>query len=189
MMFYGCDPDMHLITVAGLDDNLENPILLVLKVPRELKGFKCVSHACNSLLVAGGSSEDCDPVMVECQRHLPYVKARKQDIINLAGMSGALGAWFSFCGYHTEFVMPNRWKGSIQKRMHHLGICRKLGWEFDASRKTALVPDVPGLIVLDETGEERKPPTTTEWADALDSFGLAIFCRTYHHAKVKPPLL
>lgn len=172
--FLGADPDMHAQSIVTIDNDLNLVRLVMLKVSSRTTGIDAVGAMLDQL---GNLLPDwvfgAHAAAVEGQEIVYTARSGKnpRSLLHLAYVSGGLVAKVSPGCMHTELVMPQKWKGSIDKLIHQRRICRKMGWEYKEA-DGYVIPDVD----LDDVNTCGKI-NPGDWKHIMDSVGLALWAR------------
>lgn len=110
-------------------------------------------------------------IAVEGQHYVRGGDAPARDIGRLSTVAGAAAAVLA---PHAEtLLMPTavEWKGSIPKAVHQARTCTKLGWAWErkGGERGYCVPADPAI--------RGALPKQTDWKEALDAIGLALWVR------------
>jgi len=181
--FMGADPDSHNISVVRLR-RFDTPQIVLFKVPGKIRALQCVPELARVLLandmIAPGPKLS-GLAAVEAM-DISYTgktnQARKQNVVDLAPMSGALAVITeALCNLNTVLVLPGAWKGQVPKDIHQARICAAMGWKFEKSG-TSVWPIDAEYTCTKVSAKGMKTPHVLgkgEWKHVLDSVGLALF--------------
>lgn len=176
MYYLGCDPDLRNCSF-GIIDEYSRPVWVwCCKVHRKERDpiNTMIRH-----LEDGMRQVQPQGVIKACveSQAITYTgkknKARPQDILNLAYVSGAVaGILRAHWSVPTvTLVKPQTWKGSIPKHIKQKRIWKDLGipCELKGGDKPYTVPKIKiaGSDALN----------MSDWADATDAFGLALYAK------------
>lgn len=181
-MIIGIDPDLHCVSMAAID--LDQKILLLqsIKIHKDLKGYGTLEYFMNAFNRTAPQALEYTPtVVIEGQNIIQSrnTKIRKQDIVILANMAGAIyGAWGAI-GAKPHIVLPFDWKGSVKKEVHQRRTCLNLGWKYNnhPGYVSPIIPKdwevISNIYIKGENKE--KLPNQGDWKHIMDSIGLALW--------------
>ena len=177
MKFLGVDPDLHVLSIAELNDNgTLNGVYVakhtgfkglstVVAILREFQKIYYFSH---------GVTDTPFVLAVESQDSSYTGRtnaARVQDLVTLAHVSGGVVAHLR--ATRTYLVKPQRWKGSVPKHIHQKRILRRLGIEYEMRGGKSPYPVPVDFERFVQSGKVN----AGDWKDIVDSVGLAAYAR------------
>lgn len=173
MKCLGFDPDLHHSGIAIV----ENGKLLMVALTSAHHTAKGRRAAVENIASAAGiawPNDEIDRAVIEC----PQIyrggknKADPADLINLALVSGGASDLIKriYPGAAQGFVLPQEWKGTIPKMIHHKRICEDLGLKYTTdARDTRVIPTWPTDTVVIGT------ITPARAQHVLDACGMAVW--------------
>jgi hypothetical protein len=187
--FAGCDPDLHTMPWAVVDENLRCSSIMMYCVPSKHKDSDAVLEMCRHLhappysfadALADRTSYPFAAIAVESQVIYPLSAKVKQpppnDILHLGQVAGAAVAVASRVTGTVYFPTPAEWKGQVDKIAHHKRILRAAG--------------VPEIYWMENGGKDKYmavaggagPPwagfNRGDFKHILDAVGLAQYAAT-----------
>jgi len=181
MRFFGADPDLHVLSLAEVDEHGIVRGVYVDRVPKALKGLEALEAASRawsrlfSLVGYSGDEARCAVEMPDCS-YTHRTGARVSDVGNLSAMSGivlqASRAWVD----DAVLVHPAKWKGQVPKHIHQVRTLTKAGVAYQmrgGASPESQYPVPTGYGQFVKTGKVNEG----DWKDINDSIGLAIYAR------------
>jgi len=178
MIFAGIDPDIHVLSMAMVDENRE---LLGVHVTKA-SGFKGLAAAAHMIrqfrkdIVDYVYPADTLVALAVEGQDVGYTgrtnAANPQDLIPLAAVAG--GALAAVYARRTYFVKPNMWKGSVPKKIHQRRTLSKVGlldYKIMGGASPYPVPNNYKHLILSGKVND------SDWKDINDSIGLALYAR------------
>jgi hypothetical protein len=180
--FVGCDPDIHNLSVAIIDETCKIKALYLIK-EKGKKDKEAVKQLLASLHKISDLPIDMDDIAayaVEAQNTTYTARkgANARDLINLAYISGAVSFMFAVANPKAKSYLPypSDWKGSVPKRIHQKRVLSKMNIPFKniSDRNDCPMPTVKWINKLFITDTKINK---TDWTDIIDSIGLAVYAR------------
>jgi hypothetical protein len=179
LYFLGCDPDLHILSIAVVRTDGKKPELdaIYLTKTKGSKGEAAVLDILSKPLFEGSKPVlffgDC-AVAVESQ-DVSYTgrtnSARVSDLVSLAQVAGGVCSRLMVLAPRTMLlVKPQAWKGSQPKRINQCRTMRKLGLEYTMMGGLDPYPVPLGIDHLVHGDKLNKG----DWKDINDSIGLAL---------------
>ncbi len=181
MLFLGCDPDMHTMPFAWVDENLKVQRIFILKAGG-------VEHsALLDMSRVAGRMQECSfekvgAYAVEAQEIYPSGPNKTKNPRNILHLGTAAGMALVACGLlggTGYFPLPTQWKGQINKLAHHQRILHHAGitgFDVMGGKEPYCVP------------HDRRGHNKGDWKHIMDAIGLAQYAATRYldeHRKQK----
>lgn len=193
MIFIGCDPDVHSIGFAAVNEHYK-PVFLGC-----CKSMGATDTDAIEMLVGEQRTwlkdysglkalENVMAIAVEAQDHYLGSTPNPKSISLLAAAAGATLQLLHGCwpAASLRFVKPVIWKKQIPKVIHHARIYKRVGWEYkkSANKKRSdqycwpIIPpfqrDILGLETVKNKGD---------WKHVGDALGIALWLRDRYKLK------